>query len=436
MSRSGIFVLVIILFLVSEWAAVNYLGWGIQRNQFQEYFDKKVIVEGNVVSDPLPASFGQINYEVQPITKYSQKILVSSSAKTPVRYGEQVYLIGKIKQPKNFNEYNYVNFLKSKNVYAQMTADAFVITPGYGNLVVYFGLKVKHFVYKKFQQSLPKEQAALLIALIVGQKNLMSKNAIAAFQIAGVAHLIAVSGFILTLLILFAERLSVYLGWKKTWALCFLIAVIYLVMADFAAGVVRAGIMSGVYLISKKINRQYNLLVALGLSAAVMVLLDPLIIRYDIGFALSFLSIVGITLFTPIFKILLSKIPETFQIREIMAVTLAAQTITLPLTIYYFKQISVLAVLVNVVIVPIVPLVLSIGYFLCIPFVRFLVAKILLIPLNFILIFVFAVAKIKWASLNIAISSNVVVVIYLVEGGLYLLALPRLKEDLIFVKME
>jgi competence protein ComEC len=437
MSRSSIFILLIVLFIAGAWVAVNFYGWGIHPNQYQEYFGKKVILNGSVLSDPLSAPFGQISYQIRPEGRYSQNLLTSSSAKAPLQYGDKIYLIGKIKEPKNFSDYNYVNFLKSKNIYAEISnAEVFVISRNYLNPVVYFGIKVKHFVYRKFQENLPREQAALLIALIVGQKNLMSKNTVAAFQVAGVAHLIAVSGFILTLLIIFAEKFSPYVGWKNTWALCLAVAVIYIVMADFAAGVVRAAVMSGIFLISKKINRQYHLLAALGSTAAILIIQNPLIVRYDIGFALSFLSIVGIVLFAPILKILLAKLPDQFHIREIVSVTLAAQLITLPLTIFYFKQISLVAVFVNLLIIPIVPFILAIGYFLCLPVVGFVVGKIVILPLNYILLVVFGAARLKFASAGFVIGPGMMVGIYLAESCLYLLALSWLKEELLFVKME
>ncbi len=435
--RPSIFIFTIVTSAACAWLGVNYLGWGIDPNQYKEYVGKKVIVNGTVVSDPLKIAFGQVRYKLLPDGEYSQKLLVSSSERTPVHYGDKVYLIGKITEPKNFSDYNYVNFLKSQNVYGEVkNAEAFVIRGGYANPAVYFGIKVKQFVYQKFQDNLPKEQAALLIALIVGQKDLMSKEVVAAFQITGAAHLIAVSGFILTLLIVFAERFSPYIGWQKTWIVCFLIAGVYMIMADFAPGVVRAAIMSGMYMIGRKLYLQYSSVAALGVAATLLIILNPLIVRYDIGFALSFLSILGIILFVPLLRVVFVAIPEIFQIREIICVTVAAQLITLPLTIYYFKQASLVAVFVNLIIIPVIPFVLATGYFLCIPFLDLFIAKVVILPLNFILLVVLAAASVKGAAVAFSISSEAMVGMYLVELVVYLVALSWLKEDLNFDKMK
>jgi competence protein ComEC len=434
--RSNIFILSAVLFMFGAWIGVSYFGLGKKPNQYQAFLEQKVILDGYVVSDPEKYAFNQQRFEIIPETKFKQRILATSSARTPLAYGDKIYLIGKIKTPKSTGEFDYVNYLAAQNIYAEISApQIFIVGKTILNPVVYFGLKVKHFVYRRFQRYLPQEQSALLIALIVGQKDLMSKNAVNAFNAAGVAHLIAVSGFVLTLLLIFSEKLGAYIGKKKVLVLCLALAIIYIVMANFAAGVIRAALMTGIYLLSKRFGRQYQVLPALALTAALLVAINPLIIKYDIGFMLSFLSILGIVLYVPLLKIILSKLPEQFQIKEIVATTLAAQLITAPLVIYYFKQFSLIAPVTNLLIVPTIPVTLWLGYSLCLPWVAAIAAKPLLVVLNFILMAVFGLAQISHASIALSIGWRALVGIYIAQAALYLLGCQMLKEALLFDRM-
>lgn len=425
---------ILLVFFLLGFLKAEISSWN--QSTYTNYYDKKVYFKGYIVKDPETYKQKFKRITLKPDNK-KQLLLTTLYTRDQYFYGDYVFVSGKIKEPNSEGDFNYKRYLESKNIYAQISSpDIFVLTPAKGvsfkyNPAIYWSLKFKHWVYQQFQQRLPKEQAGLLVSLLVGQKELLSEKTITEFTKAGLAHIIAVSGFTLTLILLFCNKLGVYIGKKKAWAICLAVAFLYIVMADFAAGVIRAALMSGIFVIGKSFGRQYALLPALALTAGLLVLQNPLIIKYDIGFMLSFLSILGILFFVPLIEMFLEKlhIPKKFEIQSIIATTLAAEISTIPLTLYFFQQFSVVAPISNLLILPLLPVCLALGYLVCLPLIGFLTAKLLLIPLSYSLFVVSKLAAFKYSTLNFGISSSVLVVTYIGICLGYVALKRRLKDS-------
>ena len=95
-----------------------------------------------------------------------------------------------------------------------------------------------------------------------------------------------------------------------------------------------------------------------------MLLVNPFLLRYDVGFQLSFLAVLGIIYLGPIFKKMLNFIPEErlVNLRSIITMTFSAQVFTLPILIYNFGYFSLVSPLSNILIVPILPLIMMMGF--------------------------------------------------------------------------
>ncbi len=408
----------------------------IKPSEYAGFENQKVIIDARIVSDIHKARANMQSFEILPQGRYRQKISVLTFSRDNYFYGQRIYAIGKLKAPSSSGSFDYKKYMQARGVYSEMfNPEIYILSVHPRAGPVYFALLAKHFIYGRFFARLPNQRAALLVALIIGQKDLMSADIVAQFNRAGVAHLIAVSGFILTLTLVFAERLKVYTGRFAALSLCLLIAVIYIIMADFASGVFRAAIMAGLYVAAKSFGRQYSIFPVLTLTAAILVLFNPLIIKYDIGFMLSFLSILGIVLFSPILQRMFFFVPAKFGIRQIIAITFAAQIITTPITLYYFSQLSAVAPLANLLVVPVVEFCLALGYVLCLPYAGFIAAKILNLILVYILFVVSFLSSMPFASVNIKISWEIMVCLYVLEGAAYFLAFKVLKQGPEFAKI-
>ena len=107
-----------------------------------------------------------------------------------------------------------------------------------------------------------------------------------------------------------------------------------------------------------RLNKPGNLLI---LSAAVMIGINPKILRDDIGFQLSFLAVFGLFYLAPYLEKRLSFLPSTFYLKESLVATISAQIITLPIMIFNFGQVSLIAPIANLLVLPLMPPVMIVG---------------------------------------------------------------------------
>jgi competence protein ComEC len=110
--------------------------------------------------------------------------------------------------------------------------------------------------------------------------------------------------------------------------------------------------MSFIALLAMRLGRLNRLINAICFAGALMVLINPRLLRDDVGFQLSFLAVFGIIYFYPIFSQPLEKVKNKFLnvLLEILFLTLAAQVFTLPIIAYNFKQVSLIAPLSNLLV--------------------------------------------------------------------------------------
>jgi len=127
------------------------------------------------------------------------------------------------------------------------------------------------------------------------------------------------------------------------------------------ASAIRAATMGLLALFSQIIGRLSRSLNPLLFVASLMILINPKILVSDIGFQLSFLAVLGIIYLSPFFQKLFSWLPNFFQIRNSASMTMAAYLMTLPLIVYSFGNLSLVAIVVNVLVLPIVPLIMMSG---------------------------------------------------------------------------
>jgi competence protein ComEC len=125
-------------------------------------------------------------------------------------------------------------------------------------------------------------------------------------------------------------------------------------MIGAPASAVRAGIMGGLLLLAQHLGRLSQATRAVVFASTFMLFLNPLLLRLDVGFQLSFLAILGIIYLQPTFSNLFKKIPnpKIFPVRTTLSTTIAAQIFTLPILVYNFGYIPLISLPANILIVP------------------------------------------------------------------------------------
>jgi len=157
-----------------------------------------------------------------------------------------------------------------------------------------------------------------------------------------------------------------FFGLSRRRAFILILGVIlfFILLSGASASVIRAGLMGVLVLWGRQIGRQSSAGRVLILAAAIMLLFNPRLLLFDVGFQLSFLSTLGLIYFSPILEKILVKISALWGLKEIIIATFSAIIFTSPLIIYTFGQFSLVAPLANLLILPVVPLAMLLG-FLC-----------------------------------------------------------------------
>ncbi len=204
------------------------------------------------------------------------------------------------------------------------------------------------------QTALPEPLGGLAIGLLVGSKSLLPKTLQAELTAVGLAHLIAVSGYNLTIIVN-AVRNLLRRGSKfmRTAVSGWLIAG-FVIVSGASPSILRAAVVAGLMLAADYYGRAVRPLVLILLAAAATAFINPENLWRDVGWQLSFLAFFGILVIAPIFTAKLHG--RAIFLKQIALESLAAQIMTLPLILVVFGQLSVVSPLANLLILPLVPL--------------------------------------------------------------------------------
>jgi len=185
-------------------------------------------------------------------------------------------------------------------------------------------------------------------------------------NIAGVSHITSISGMHVAILSALLMEFLLGVGfWRgQSFYLTLFFLAFFIIMVGLPASALRAGIMGGLFLSAQKIGRKSTAFRSIVFAAVLILAVNPLLMRLDIGFQLSFLAVSGLIFLDPIFRKMLKKIPEKnfLNLRTMISMTLSAQFFTLPILIYNFGQISLISPLANILILPFIPLVIILGF--------------------------------------------------------------------------
>lgn len=293
------------------------------------------------------------------------------------RYGDTVRFSGTLATPPGYS---------TPDIQASVSFPRLYIT-NRGNSLLALFYQMRATLANILMRALPQPMAALLIAIFLSLRTPALKPLIPLFNVSGTAHLIAPSGFKVTLLVglisggtrwlmpkqsqqnqlLPAERRrDDWKCWLHTLLIVLCIAA-YTILSGGGPAATRAGVMGTLLVLAPRLERSYNVYTALAITALLMSAVDPLLL-WDSGFQLSFIGTLGIVLFTPFFQRVLhflARLPAGQHVAEIVAVTLAAQVATLPIFALSFNQISFIAPLANIISVPLLGALLGLGGLIC-----------------------------------------------------------------------
>jgi len=232
-----------------------------------------------------------------------------------------------------------------------------------------FFLVLKQRINFGLSKILPEPQLSLMKGLFFGGKANLPFELKKQIRQVGLSHLVAVSGLHLNIVTqIISSCLNALL---ITGFLNFLLSVFFIlgfaVMADFSASVIRAAIMTILLLIARLAHRLYDSSFALIFAVLLMVLLNPRIIIDDFGFQLSVLATLGIVYLYPVFEKRPFWQKDIFKkqltfLKETLLLSFSALVFVVPWIIYQTQVFSLVTPLTNLLIVPLVPTVMVLGF--------------------------------------------------------------------------
>jgi len=316
-----------------------------------KYNGHKVVLVGRVSEEIDPGG----NYQKVTVSALkvdgalSQGLVLATVPKFPeLKYGDILELTGNLEAPSNWSEFQYDRYLARYDIYSLMGFPKVVIIGEtkdfYSNI-----LELKYKVYSIINSALPEPEAGLGSALLLGYKGTLDTVEKTAFSCCGLSHIVAISGSHLTLLsaLAFDFLLLFGLSRRQSFRPVVIFLWFYTILTGLQSSAVRSAIMGHLTLWGRKNGRQDSGGRLLFSAAALMLLANPLILRDDLGFQLSFLAMFALIYFCPLGEKLWGK----GNIRSVIILTLAAQLITWPISALNFGRFSVIAPLANLLVV-------------------------------------------------------------------------------------
>ena len=203
------------------------------------------------------------------------------------------------------------------------------------------------------QNALPEPQSSFGMGLLIGQRINLPALVSAELVAVGLVHIVAVSGYNLTILIRGVQRLRLRSKYQQLAVSLALIGT-FVTITGFSASIVRAALVSTLSLWAWYYGRRVKPAVLISFAAALTGLINPFYVWGDMSWYLSFLAFFGVMIIAPIIQArMFKKSPKILT--SVLIETLSAELMTLPIIMLSFNQLSLVALLANVLIVPLVP---------------------------------------------------------------------------------
>lgn len=217
-------------------------------------------------------------------------------------------------------------------------------------------LTVRNWFADGVRTAIAEPHASLGLGYLVGQRRGLPEDLDTALQAAGLTHIVVASGYNLTILVRFARRLfehiSKYLSLMSSGAMI----AGFIAVTGMSPSMSRAGLVAGLSLLAWYYGRRFHPLVLLPFAMAVTLLVQPSFGWGDVGWQLSFAAFAGVMILAPLLQAYFFGDTKEKMLRRIFIETISAQIFTLPILLVTFGQLSAVAPVANILILPLVPL--------------------------------------------------------------------------------
>lgn len=308
-----------------------------KKGNVQSFIGKNVVLEGVVLSKE---SASQYLFTVG--SNNVGEVLLNVRGYPVIHTGQKCIVTGDLVEPSSFEDFDYKRYLFRKGIYAILNVQQYECKNS-GNTLLLLRAKLEGVI----ERGLPEPESSLLIGILFGSKRVFTKEFSESLRISGLSHIIAASGYNISLLAVGVDKVVGKSRSKNTLLLKIIIIWMFTIFAGFSSSLVRASTMSTVYFLILFLGRDISKAVAITVCVTLLISLNPFII-YDIGFLLSLFSTVGLIFFPNCFKI------SSKWVKDSILPTLTCIIFTLPIVVYFFGKISLVSMLSNLLATPII----------------------------------------------------------------------------------
>lgn len=317
---------------------------------------------------------------------------IKKSNMITIEQGNIIEVTGKFRIPdkaRNTKGFDYQKYLKTQRIYGTVyNAENIKVIGKEKNKIRNYIWNIKNGLKHNIEEILPEKTANLCIGILIGDKEKLEEKVVNDFKNSNLTHMLAVSGAHIAYIIVGLTIILKKLGNKIFKIITIVFLIFFMALSNFAPSIVRAGIMTITGLIASLLYRKSDIYCNLGLSAIIILTINPYTIL-DIGFQLSYAGTIGIILLN---RELIKHIDRKNDrkvityIKNAIIVTVSANIIILPIMAYQFHTISATFWISNILASPLMGIAV-IGGFLAyiVSIILMPIAKVIAIPLNMIL---------------------------------------------------
>jgi competence protein ComEC len=329
-------------------------------------YGKEIELSGVITNNPVLKD-GSLNFYLRLDNKNNSKILVRVPKYPSFKYGDKIKVKGEIVKARYKS---YRNYLVKEKVSGIMYSPKIVfLESGQGSLIKEELFSIRNKAHEVFKKNISPQEAAFLNGITLGGYEGFSFEFKEAMSVSGTTHLVALSGYNITIIIVVFSSLFLYLFSKKiSYTLTSFLIIAFVLMTGAEASVVRAAIMGLIVILAYSSGRIYDIKNAIIFTVLVMILINPRVLVFDIGFQLSFLAVLGILyLKEPLQKLIkIGNKPGFLSWRDNLLTTASAQLAVAPILISNFGSFSPTSLLANVIILELIPVTMFLGFLILI----------------------------------------------------------------------
>ena len=325
----------------------------------RELYGKQIITRGTVFFTEIKP-----NSQRMMMDTAIGRILAVTGPYPRYAYGDTLDVSGVLQEPVAYGAFDTKKILARDRIFSEMIFPEIKRADAHRQSgILYYLFSMKEAFERNIRNILPEPHASLANGMLLGDEGALDRAITDAFRKSGTIHILVLSGYNITIVGIFIMSILGYLFPQYVaWIGSVLGILAFTAMTGSQAPAVRYAIMAIIGLVAFKSGRNHAAIFALLWAAFLMILWNPMTLRWDRGFQLSFLATLGLIVLSPWLQKKFSFLPSVFGIRESGASTIAAQIFVLPLLLSWGSEISVLSPIANILIVGSVPFVMLFGF--------------------------------------------------------------------------